>query len=126
MVRLVSCALLLGLLGGTLAACGDDDSGGGDSGGSDRRTVQIIRTDDGCTPATIDAKVGEKLRFEVRNDGKKDSEVEGIEGAKLEEVLIPSGKTRNVNYTAPSKAGTQKIKCYVPSGTSTIIEVKVS
>jgi plastocyanin len=100
------------------AACGNGDS-------ADRRTVQITQTDDTCTPASIDLAVGEKVKFEVKNEGKKDQEVEGIDGTKLEETLIPSGKTRSLNYTAPSEAGTQKVKCYTPGGASTIIELNV-
>jgi plastocyanin len=100
------------------AACGSGDS-------ADRRTVQITQTDDTCTPASIDLAVGEKVKFEVKNEGKKDQEVEGIDGTKLEETLIPSGKTRSLNYTAPSEAGTQKVKCYTPGGASTIIELNV-
>ncbi len=102
-----------------LGACGGDDD-------SPRRVVQIVQTDAGCSPAFIEAKAGEKLKFEVKNEGKKDKEIEGIEGADLEELLIPSGKTRSVNYSAPGKAAVEKIKCYDPSGESTIIEVRVS
>src|SRR5262245_9461652 len=100
------------LAGAFAAACSDDD----DDAGGERRTVAITQRDDACDPKALTAKPGEKLRFEVKNEGKKDQEVEGIEGTSLEEVLVPSGKTRTVNYTAPSKEGTQKIKCYTPSG----------
>ncbi|HNO66114.1 MAG TPA: cupredoxin domain-containing protein [Tepidiformaceae bacterium] len=99
------------------AACG------GDSG--DRRVIQITQTDDSCSPATIDVTPGEKVKFEVKNDGKRDQEVEGIDGTKLEELLIPSGKTRTVNYTAPKESGEQKVKCYAPGGSSTILIVNV-
>lgn len=101
-----------------LAACG-----GGDS---DRRVVRIVQADDACTPAVIDAKAGEKLRFEVKNEGKKDHEVEGIDGTKLEELLVPAGRTRKINYTVPGEEGVSKIKCYIPGGSSTIIEVRIS
>lgn len=101
-----------------LAACGSDDSG-------DRRVVQITQTDDSCSPAAIDLALGEKVKFEVKNDGKKDQEVEGIDGTKLEELLIPSGKTRSINYTAPKEAGEQKVKCYAPGGASTILTINV-
>jgi len=68
---------------------------------------------------------GKKVKFEVKNDGKKDQEVEGIDGTKLEELLIPSGKTRSINYTAPKEAGEQKVKCYAPGGASTIVTINV-
>ena len=110
---------VLGVLAAALAACG-----GGDGG--DRRVIQITQNDDACAPLSIDVRGGEKLRFEIKNEGKKDHEVEGIEGTKLEELLIPSGRTRNLDYTAPKQEGTQKIKCYIPGGSATIIEVKVS
>jgi plastocyanin len=106
------------LLPFALAACG------GDSG--DRRAIAITQTDVGCSPDKIDLTTGEKVKFEVKNDGKKDREVEGIDGTKLEEVLVPSGKTRSVNYTAPGSPGTQKVKCYVPGGNTVLIELNVS
>lgn len=96
-----------------------------DSGGS-RRVVAITQTDDGCAPANIDLTTSERVKFEVKNDGKKDREVEGIDGTKLEEVLVPSGRTRSLNYTAPGSAGIAKIKCYIPGGSTTIIELAVS
>lgn len=95
------------------------------SSGGGGREVPITATDDGCTPATIEAKAGEKLTFVVRNDAKSDRELEGIEGTRLEEILVPAGRTRKVNYTVPASAGAQKLKCYVPGGPSTIIELQV-
>ena len=106
------------ILASFAAACG------GDSG--PRRTIKITQTDEGCTPASIDLATGEKVKFEVKNDGKKDREVEGIDGTKLEEVLVPSGRTRSLDYTAPSAAGAGKIKCYIPGGNTTIIELAIS
>ena len=118
MARLVLCALAAASVATVFTACG------GDSG--PRRTIQIQQTDDACTPATVDVRPKERITFEVKNDGKKDREIEGIEGTNLEEVIVPSGRTRSADYDAPDKAGTQKIKCYVPGGSTTIIEVKVS
>ncbi|MBI5285711.1 MAG: hypothetical protein HY874_11515, partial [Chloroflexi bacterium] len=57
------------------------------------------------------------------NNSSKDYEIEGIEGAKLEELLIPKGKTRSPGYTVPDGSGVHKLKCYVPGGPSTIIEL---
>ena len=118
MLRTPGVSLLAVVVAVALAACGGDDG--------PRRTVQIAQTDDACTPASIDAKAGERLTFEIKNDGKKDHEVEGIEGMKLEELLVPAGLSRKLNYTTPKNGGTQKIKCYIPGGSSTIIEVRVS
>ncbi|HXG36215.1 MAG TPA: hypothetical protein VNL15_04535, partial [Dehalococcoidia bacterium] len=61
--------------------------------------------------------------FVVKNTAKDDREIEGIEGTRLEEVIIPAGRTRTINYTMPKDGTTQKIKCYIPGGPTTIIEV---
>jgi uncharacterized cupredoxin-like copper-binding protein len=100
-----------------LAACGGDDG--------DRRVIEIIQNDDLCTPESVDLVAGEKVKFEVKNEGSKDKEIEGIEGTKLEEILVPSGKTRSLNYTAPKEAGTQKVKCYIPGGANNIISLNI-
>ncbi len=119
MSRILTPALLAALGLALLASACSSDSG-------DRRVIQITQHDEGCTPTTIDLKTAEDVTFEVKNDGKKDREVEGIDGTKMDEVLIPSGKTRNISYSAPSEPGTAKIKCYVPGGDSAIIELHVS
>lgn len=97
------------------AACSASGAGG--------RAVTITQADEGCTPARIEATPGEKLKLVVKNESGRDYEVEGIEGTKLEEVVVPKGKTREPGYKVPSEPGTHKIKCYVPGGTNTIIEV---
>jgi hypothetical protein len=97
-------------------ACSNSDN-------SPRTEVAITQTDDGCTPTSVNVSPGEKLRLAVRNDGKKDHEVEGTEGTKLEEVLVPAGRTRNVDYTVPNNKDVRKIKCYIPGGSTTIIQL---
>ncbi len=110
-------ALSLSLAAATVVtACSD---------GEPRRVIQISQSNDACSPLEIGVRTGEKVKFEIKNESSKDREVEGIEGTKLEEVLVPAGKTRSVNYTAPKQEGTQKLKCYTPGGASTIIEVTV-
>lgn len=100
------------------AACSSSGAGG--------RPVTITQAAAGCTPTTIQAKTGEKLKLVVKNTSGKDYEVEGIEGTKLEELIVPAGKTRTPGYNVPGTAGTYKIKCYVPNGVSTTIEVQAS
>jgi plastocyanin len=95
------------------------------SGGGEGREVEIVQTDDGCTPATFQAQPGEKITFEIVNQGSKDKEFEGTEGTKLEEVVVPAGKTRKTDWTAPKSAGEAKFKCYQPGGSSTIITAEV-
>ena len=107
------------ILASLAVACGSDD-------GLPRRVITITQTDGGCSPTSIALATGEKVKFEVKNDGAKDREVEGIDGTKLEEVLVPSGRTRSLDYTAPGSAGSGKIKCYIPGGATTIIELAIS
>lgn len=114
LMRAAGIAVLTATLVG--AACG---------GGGEGREVEIIQRDDGCSPAAFDAKPGEKITFELVNQGSKDKEFEGTEGTKLEEVVVPSGKTRKTNWTAPKSAGTAKFKCYLPGGSTTIITADV-
>jgi hypothetical protein len=96
------------------------------SGGASGREIDIVATDSGCTPVNITATAGEKLTFLMKNEAKGDRELEGVEGTRLEEVLVPAGRTRKINYTAPKQQGTQKLKCYVPGGPSTLIELRVT
>ena len=97
------------------AACTSSGAGG--------REVQITQKDDGCTPASVSVTAGEKLKLVVKNESSKDYEIEGIEGANLEEVVVPEGRTRTPGYTVPAGAGVHKLKCYVPGGVATIIEL---
>lgn len=99
---------------------------GGDNGPRRSIAVAIDPADAGCTPASIALRTGEKVTFDVKNDGKKDWEFEGIEGTKIEEVLVPSGRSRNIDYTASSSPGTAKVKCYTPAGAATVIELAIA
>lgn len=91
--------------------------------GAGRTQVAITQTDEACTPATVSVAPGEALHLVVRNDGKKDHEIEGTEGTKLEELIVPAGRSRSVNYTMPNTSDTRKLKCYVPGGSTTIIQL---
>lgn len=110
----LSGALIAGLLA---AACGE-------SGGK-VRTLAITAEANGCTPTSLSAKAGERVSFQVTNKSDQDRELEGIDGTKVEEVLIPKGKTRNIPFTVPTDAHELRLKCYSPAGPATIIEVEV-
>lgn len=97
------------------AACASSGAGG--------REIQITQRDDGCTPARVDVAPGEKLKLVVKNESSRDYEIEGIDGTNLEELIVPEGLTRTPGYTVPDGDGTHKIKCYVPTGPTTIIEL---
>lgn len=99
------------------AACSSSGAGG--------REVRITQRNEGCTPASIDAKPGEKLNLVIQNDSKHDPfELEGIEGTKFEELNVPEGRSRSAGYTVPDSGDVHKLKCYVPGGVSTILEVR--
>lgn len=115
MFRLISAAGLAFLALVTLG-CAASGAGG--------REVQVVQSDDGCTPAVIDATPGEKLDLRVKNETGNIYEVEGIDGTNLEEVLVPEGRTRSVGFSVPNSGGVSKVKCYVPGGVSTIIEIR--
>lgn len=115
---LAAAAALVALSPVALVACGSDSG--------NRRVIEITQTNEGCTPDSLDLKAGEQVVFKVTNKGDKARELEGINGAKLSEVLIPEGRTRNINYDAPGSAGDAALKCYIPGGNTTIIKLNVS
>jgi uncharacterized cupredoxin-like copper-binding protein len=109
---LAAAAALLALA----SACSSSGAGG--------REINITQTDQGCSPSSVVVTPGEKLNLKVKNNSSQDVfELEGIEGTKLEEFVVPEGKTRSAGYTVPDGVGTYKVKCYVPGGPSTIIEL---
>jgi plastocyanin len=114
MWRLSGIAAVMGLVA-LAAACSSSGAGG--------REVRITQRDEGCDPASVQVTPGEKLKLVVKNESSKDYEIEGIEGTQLEEVVVPEGRTRTPGYTVPDGAGVHKLKCYVPGGPSTIIEL---
>ena len=98
------------------AACSDGGAGG--------REINVTPGEDGCTPESIAVTAGEKVQLVVKNDSSHDVyEVEGIEGTKVEEFVVPAGKTRKTGYTVPGGDGVHKLKCYVPDGPTTVIEL---
>ena len=67
------------------------------------------------------------VTFVVRNEGKVDHEFESIEKgeAGIEEVLIPGGRTRRVNWTAPSEPATYPVYCDLPGHRAAGMELTV-
>lgn len=61
-------------------------------------------------PGEIRVRAGERVTFIIRNDGKLDHEFESDE-AGIEEVLIPSGRTRRATWTAPKQPGRYPVYC---------------
>jgi len=113
MIKWNSLAALAGFVALT-AACASSGAGG--------RKIAITQSTGGCTPASVSVTAGEKLQLVVKNESKSDYEVEGIDGTKMEETIVPAGRTRNVGFTVPANGAAQHVKCYVPAGVATIIE----
>jgi hypothetical protein len=118
LIRKLTAFAGIAALVGLAVACGSSGEGG--------REVRITQAQDGCAPEKIDATPGEKLNLVVTNDSDKEPyEVEGEGGTKLEEIVVPQGKTREVGFDVPNEPGTYEIKCYVPGDVETIIDVEV-
>lgn len=109
--RALAVAILL--VGAFAAAC---------SSGGEGREIEIVASEEACSPAAATAQPGERLTLEITNQAAGDREVEGIEGTKLEEVLIPAGRVRKVSFTMPQE-GSAQVKCYIPGGPTTIITI---
>ncbi|TAJ20800.1 MAG: hypothetical protein EPO65_02785 [Dehalococcoidia bacterium] len=92
----------------------------------ERRTIAVSANSEACTPARIEVKSGERVAFEVKNGSTGDREFEGIDGTKIDEVLVPAGRTRTINYTVQESTTPLKVKCYIPGGPTTLIELVVT
>jgi uncharacterized cupredoxin-like copper-binding protein len=64
-------------------------------------------------PDVITIEAGTKVTFVITNEGNTDHEFESDE-ARIEEIIVPPGRTRRVTWTAPSKPGTFPIYCDLP------------
>ncbi|HEU4760028.1 MAG TPA: hypothetical protein VFT91_08620 [Dehalococcoidia bacterium] len=118
-MRRISVFTLITVAAAVIAgACSASGAGG--------REVHISQQREGCTPTSITVSPGEKLKLVAKNETSKDYEMEGIEGANLEEVIVPGGRTRSVGFNVPDKRATYKIKCYVPGDVTTIIEIQAT
>ena len=95
-----------------------------DSSGEGGREIAITQTDDGCTPESVKVATGEKLKLTATNETGSIYELEGENGTRLDEVIVPEGKTRSVGFTVPDEAGTYEVKCYQPGGATTIIKLE--
>ena len=113
---LLIAAAALALLS-ALTACGD---------GGASREIKITQTDQGCTPTEITAAGGEELKLTMSNETGHIYELEGEGVAHFEEVVVPEGKTRSANFTAPDEPGEYSLKCYDPGGVSSEIKVRVA
>ncbi len=75
-------------------------------------------------PKLIKVAPGQEVTFVVKNEGNQDHEFESDE-AGIEEVIIPGGRERRVNWTAPSRPGTFPVYCDLPGHREAGMELTV-
>lgn len=102
----VTAALTLLALVGLTSASGCSAA----AGGQPPREVRLILSEHRFEPARVEAKAGERLRFVLENRGQVDHEFES-EAARIEEVTVPPGRTRAVEWTAPARPGDYEFEC---------------
>lgn len=74
------------------------------------RAVPVEMTNYKLSPATVSVKPGEQVTFVLTNKSDTEHEFESDQGH-FEEVLVPAGKERKVNWKAPDKAGDYEFEC---------------
>lgn len=113
-MRRVLCLTLALVAAALVPACG---RGAGDVASSPAREIRIAMVEQGSKmafePARVTVKPGERVRFVIENKGTMDHEFESDE-AGIEEVVVPPGKSRTVEWTAPAKAGDYPFVCDMP------------
>lgn len=98
-----------------LTGCGSSSSG---------REIAVEMTNFKLSPAAVEVKAGESITFVLNNQSNQDHEFESDE-AKVEEVLVPAGKSRKVNWKAPAKAGEYEFECDMAGHDGMVMTVKV-
>ena len=84
------------------------------SGGEEIHIVAGERSDGMFfEPAAITVDAGAQVTFVIKNEGNVDHEFESYRDgeAGIDEIIIPPGATRRVNWTAPSQAATFPVYC---------------
>ncbi|BDG59227.1 cupredoxin domain-containing protein [Caldinitratiruptor microaerophilus] len=114
----IQTALILTVLGASLlSACGREPGATAAGAGAGPREIRVAAIENGAKmgfePSRITVKPGERIRFAVENRGTQDHEFEGEEGG-LEEIVVPPGKTRTVEWTAPRTPGEIEFVCDLP------------
>ncbi len=69
------------------------------------REIALEITDSGFQPSKVEVKAGERVVFVLTNRGSKDHEFESDE-LHIEEVVVQPGKSKRIEWTAPSRPGT--------------------
>ena len=107
----LACALLAAAL--LLSSCSLTAVGGGEE-----ITITAGERSDGMffEPAEIAVAPGADITFVIKNEGSQDHEFESYRDgeAGIDEIIIPPGGTRRVNWTAPSEAATFPFYCDLP------------
>ena len=86
--------------------------------GGEEITITAGERSDGMffEPSELTVAPGARVTFVIKNEGSQDHEFESYrEGeAGIDEIIIPPGGTRRVNWTAPSEAATFPFYCDLP------------
>ncbi len=116
----LACSLLTaGLL---ISACSLTAVGGG-------QEIRVIAGEDKYRmyfqPDQITVAAGAEVTFVIENEGSQDHEFEsGQKGeAGIDEIFIPPGATRRVNWTAPSEAASFPVYCDLPGHRAAGMEI---
>lgn len=113
MSRLTASACLLLAAGLLFGACSLTEVAGG-------QEIEIVAGEgqDGMffEPEVITVETGQKVTFVIKNQGSVDHEFESVEEgeAGIEEMIVPPGRTRRVNWTAPDEPAEFPVYCDLP------------
>ena len=122
------CLLALACDGGE----GDGGSNSGNDGGP--ASFDVIMGDNFYEPHEFTVKAGQKLTFQLKNEGAAihnmrvsgaDKKYNTEDDAVSDPTQIPSGGTGTLEWTAPDKAGEIKLQCeFHPTDSTGIINVE--
>lgn len=94
-------------------------------GSASGRSVPVEMSNFKLSPATVEVKAGETVKFELMNHSDTEHEFESDAG-QFEEVLVPAGKSRTVTWTAPDKAGEYEFECDMSGHDGMSMMIKVT
>ncbi len=120
MPRLFTRAAVAAVTAALLAGCGQ-----GAVSAAAGRQVHITLTEYRIEADNTSFKPGEKVQLVLENKGREDHELESDAGH-FDEVKVPSGTTRTVTWTAPTKEGVYSFECDMPGHNGMEIELSVA
>lgn len=116
--------MLKRFLAGSLAALSLAAFAGCGSTAASGREIAVEMTNFKLSPATVEVKAGESVTFVLNNKSDLDHEFESDE-AKVEEVVVPPGKSRKVDWKAPATPGEYEFECDMAGHEGMVMTVTV-